>query len=383
MADLVTAPDPDDDEWAPSRRRFGLLHRLVALVAAVAVLLAAVATVLLRQEGGTVEVFPPRGAGVVDLQRFSEAVGSVGPPDGSSLPAGPEALAAEVDLVVTGRITGFRAGRTEVLPRRLGLPDRRLVTMDVAVEEVVAGQLPAGSGGQLQVELGAFRTDRPTPAAIAAVAPRGLGVALYLRRAGDRSPHELRPPEGEATGGTARWWVAEPDGFLVADGRGGVVRVADGHEIPDTTLADLLPPNEVWPQVVTAPPLACDPAAGIAGDRSPGGPVLGAVDPPGQAAPPRSPTLEAALATFAATVRGFPPVEAVIREDGDGGPGYAIAFTSLTNRTVAFRDGDGMVQAVFFAGGTDETGWRVTAFQACPTWYEGLPPAPGDPDRPV
>ena len=386
MADLVTAPDADDDddEWVP-RRRFGRGHRIVALIAAVAVLLTAVATVFVtvRREGTSVELYEPTGSGPEDLQRFNALVAPQGTIDGISS-SGPVDQVRSVELVVVGRIAGFRLGRLEVNPPELALADRPLVTMDVAVDEVRSGSLPVGSGGRLHVEIGMWRRDSVTPRTIASVAPGDGSVVLYLGQAPGNGPDgalpRFRDPAGGRPAGQPLWWTRYEHGFYVTDGAGGLVELGPGRELPATRVADVLPPEEAWPVIDPAPPLDCAPGDGIAGRPvPPGWPVLAAPEPtsgraPRDGAPPPSPTLGQALDAFGRLERTWPPADVVAPLGAPPAvPGYRVELESLTNRTVAYRDAEGRVQAVFYGGGSEEAGWRFGTFQACNAWYETLP----------
>jgi hypothetical protein len=377
------APEVLDLVPLGGRRR----SRWVAAVAAVAILATSIAGVVVR-DGRTIEQVLPAGAGPADLQRFGELVVPQGEVDRAAPPAGPAELAAEVDLVVTGRIAGFGSGRVEVEPgggpERGGGPDRTLVTMQVAVEDVVRGQLPAGSEGRIHVELGMFRMDATTPRTMAAVAPMDGEVVLYLFRATGGGPDgplpRFRDPAAGAPSGQPLWWPAVGEGFHVEDGRGGVVSLGDGREFPDTALSDVLPPNATWPSVDPGPPLGCTAGDGIAGQFPAGGwPVLSAVDPPGTVAFPRAPSIGRAIDALATTQRGFPPADDVAALGERRHPtlaGYSVVFESLTARTVEYHDAELRTLAVFYVGGTDATGWRVRAFEACDSWYQALPPPP-------
>jgi hypothetical protein len=253
VTDTTAFPIDDEDEELRDTRRPRWLRRLVALVAAAAILGGAVGGAIVRVLDDGTGLVEPSGSGEADLQRFVDIIREAGTPGGGPPPTSPSALAQRVDLVVVGTIAGFRPGRVGEDDPFRAVP---LVTMDVRVERVVKGALPGDGDGVVHVELGIFGIeDGTTPETLGAVAPSGR-VALYLTgpAPGNREgslPRFTDPGAGRPEG-QPLWWVWSELGFFTELPDGTIFdlsgRATPGeHRGADADLEAILPPADRWP----------------------------------------------------------------------------------------------------------------------------------------
>lgn len=174
---------------------------------------------------------------------------------------GPVDLATRSDVVVLGRIVDVREGRAF----GESLEDVWLLetsVMEITVDQVIAGSMPANSEGRLYIEL--LRPGGLTNSRLAEAAPREPPVLLYASEIDDPPKGDGFIPEPVLNSGAGRptgqplMVATTPQGMLVDTGTS-IYRGLEGTKLRDfrgggpvtqDSSLDLLmfaPPNERWP----------------------------------------------------------------------------------------------------------------------------------------
>lgn len=304
----------------------------------------------------------PRDRRQPDVAEFARLVlAGRGTGGGPGVPnATPAENAASAELVVTGTIERFQAGRTLT-----GYGLEPFPVMVLRVDQVIDGVLPRDAGDQIYVEL---FMGQSSPEELARVAPFGR-MALYLVSAPsgrvEQGPEMDEPDAGRPEGQPLWMPLYERSWFVEQDE--GVVDLLDMTSHLGSALPAFIPPATAWPPPPSPPPLDCTDGRGeTGGSMTPGidatGRVTGA-----------QPTVVQALQSFVASGPvHFPAVDQMVLSRGREAPaaGYALGLGYVEYRLDDLR----AVAWVQVSGLGAQ--WYVTAFGACNGWYSSLPADP-------
>lgn len=178
----------------------------------------------------------------VDLERFARAM-----PDGYPIVVeSPREMEAVSDLVVSGVVANFDPGPVYYGESSDNPGAVTSTIMQVQVDDVVEGQLPAGASGDVWVEL--FGVD---PKTAEDTGPVGQPTLLYLERLPSTGSVDEGVPVSDPTvgrpSGQPSFTPSRAQGFMVEAGDD-VVQPAMRTMFPDAGLNEFLPWRDHFPE---------------------------------------------------------------------------------------------------------------------------------------